>query len=70
MYIAVVVKGKNLTESQRANGDWASFISHTKAGAIAKALEANSRWGGKYTVLVGDLSEVVRPRRDYYLKPL
>lgn len=70
MYIAVVCKGKHLTTSDRSGGDWASFLAHTKAGAISKALEANERWGNKYTVLVGSLSEVVRPRRDYYLKAL
>lgn len=70
MYIAVVCKGRNLSQSQRSNGDWSSFIADSKAGAIAKALEANDRWGGSYTVLVGQLSEVVRPRRDYYLKAL
>ena len=70
MYIAVVCKGKFSTKSSRANGDWASFLSHTKAGAIAKALDANERWGSKYTILVGSLTEVARPRRDYYLSSL
>ena len=70
MYIAVVCKGKNLTTSSRLNGDWASFINPSKAVAIDRAMEANERWGGKYTVLVGKLEEVVRPRREYYLKSL
>lgn len=70
MYIAVVCKGQNISSSSRANGDWASFIAYSKSGAIDKALAANERWGNKYTVLVGELSEVVRPRRDYYLKSL
>ena len=70
MYIAVVCKGKNLTGSSRANGDWASFINHSKAVAIDRALEANERWGGRYTILVGELREVVKPRREYYLRSL
>lgn len=70
MFIAVICKGKNLAASSRANGDWASFIAHSKTVAIDRALEANERWGGKYTILVGQLEEVVRPRRDYYLKSL
>ena len=70
MYVAVVCKGKYSTESERSNGDWASFTSSTKSGAITKALAANERWGGKYTVLVGHLTEVVKPRREYYLSSL
>jgi hypothetical protein len=70
MYIAVVCKGKNLAASGRSNGDWASFINHSKSVAIERALEANERWGGKYTILVGELHEVVRPRREYYLRSL
>ncbi len=70
MFIAVVCKGPNLASSARGNGDWASFINHSKSAAIDRALEANERWGGKYTVLVGELQEVVRPRRDYSLRRL
>lgn len=70
MYIAVLCKGKNFPLSGRSNGDWASFISKSKPGAIEMAMQANEKWGGSYTVLVGELSEVVRPRREYYLKAL
>lgn len=70
MYIAVVCKGRHSLLSDRSNGSWASFVAHTKDAAIELAMDANQRWGGKYTILVGALSEVARPRRDYYLKPL
>ena len=70
MYIAVVCKGPNQTESDRTNNSWASFLSSTRAGAITKALKANDRWGGRYTVLVGELKHVARPRRDYTLRRL
>jgi hypothetical protein len=70
MFIAVVCKGKDLGSSKRPNGDWASFINYSKAVAIDRALEANERWGGKYTVLVGELQEVVRPRRQYVLRSI
>lgn len=70
MYIAVVCKGNKSTDSSRANGDWASFMSTSKSHAIDRAMDANERWGGRYTILVGELKEVVRPRRHYYLKSL
>lgn len=70
MYIAVVCKGSDITKSQRAAGDWASFISYSKAVAIDRALEANERWGGRYRILVGELHEIVRPRREYVLRRL
>lgn len=74
MYIAVVCKGPKgsiaNTLSSRPNGDWASFLSHSKAVAIDRAMEANEKWGGKYSILVGELHEIVKPRRDYYLKSL
>lgn len=74
MYIAVLGKkssnGLFATESSRANGDWACFVRHSKSAAIDAALEANARWGAKYSVLVGELTEVAKPRRDYYLKAL
>jgi hypothetical protein len=70
MYIAVVCKGPNELESARGNNSWASFLGRTRASAITKALKANERWGGQYTVLVGELKHVARPRRDYTLRRL
>lgn len=69
MYIAVVCKG-NITQSNRANGDWASFISFSKTVAIDRAMEANERWGNRYKILVGELHEIVKPRRSYTLREL
>lgn len=67
MYIAVVCKGPGETSSGRSNKSWASFLGRTRAKAVSRALEANERWGGHYTVLVGELKHVARPRRDYTL---
>lgn len=70
MFIAVVSKGSKKPFSGRSDGSWTSYMSGSKAGAIELALSANERFDGKYTVLVGELTEVVRPRRDYYLRSL
>lgn len=70
MYIAVVCKGDGQELSQRSNNSWASFLGRTRATAVKKALEANKRWGGQYTVLVGQLRHVARPRMDYTLRRL
>jgi hypothetical protein len=67
MYIAVVCKGPGELHSARGNKSWASFLGRTRAKAISQALAANERWGGTYTVLVGELKHVARPRRDYTL---
>jgi hypothetical protein len=74
MYIAVVCKGVNKNgtpiASLRSNSSWCSFIESTRGAAVRKALEANDRWGGDYTVLVGELKHVARPKRDYTLQRL
>ena len=70
MYIAVVCKGDGQALSERSNNSWASFMARTRGAAVRKALEANRRWGGKYTVLVGRLLHVAQPRQDYTLRRL
>jgi hypothetical protein len=70
MYIAVVCKGSGQELSERSNNSWASFMARTRSAAVRKALRANQRWGGKYTVLVGQLRHVAQPRMDYTLRRL
>jgi hypothetical protein len=67
MFITVLCR-KNSTLSERANGDWASFVAHSKAVAIDRAMEANDRWGGKYAIYVGELTQIVKPFRKYLLR--
>jgi hypothetical protein len=68
MYIAVVCRGPAEPNSLRSNNGWASFISASRNGAVDQALEANRRWGGKYTVMVGELQYVARPKRAYTIR--
>ncbi len=70
MYVALLTKGTVRATSARSNGDWAAFMACSKDGAIKRALAANDKWGGGYTVLVGRLTELAKPRRDYYLSSL
>jgi hypothetical protein len=70
MYIAVVCRGPAEPNSLRANNGWASFISEDRSNAVDQALEANRRWGGRYTVMVGRLEFVARPKRSYSLRRL
>jgi hypothetical protein len=70
MYIAVVCRGTSEVLSDRQNRSWASFLGQTRNAAVRKALSANERWGGEYTVLVGELRHVARPRKEYSLRRL
>jgi uncharacterized protein with NRDE domain len=57
----VVMSGKDLMNSKRQYGDWASFISEDREDAIARAREAKERWeismGPIYTIIIGTLTE-------------
>lgn len=68
MYIAVVCKGPEKIASDRSNNSWASFMGRTRTQAVNKAIKANERWGGHYTVLVGQLKHVAIPRREFSLQ--
>ena len=82
-FIATVIKRdyanverRDSFESARLQGDWASFVSNSKADAIDRALEAREDWErnghcGPYQIWVGELTEEVKiPRQTYDLVQL
>jgi hypothetical protein len=76
-FVAVVYKDRAGTiESERSNGDWASFVGATKHEAVEAAIQAKNQWEAKpysvqgYKVLVGKLTEVAQVPVKYELVKL
>ena len=78
IFVATVIKRDYATaagesyKSARPTGDWASFVSDSKADAVGRALEARDSWEkkfcGPYQIWVGELTEEVKvPRQTYDL---
>jgi len=73
-YVAVVAQ--NLTDvplmlSQRASGDFKSFVGTDKRKVVAKALKQAAIWGeSSYHVYVGELMEHAEAKAEFTLERL
>lgn len=58
-FVAVVCKLDR--PSKLEFGSWVCFIGKTQQEAADKAMDANAKWGGRYTILLGKINGQLRP---------
>lgn len=58
------------TRSGRERGDWSCFVGDDRDEVIRRAMEANRAWGGKYSIFVGTLTDLVVEPARFELLPI